>query len=86
MNYKGYSIALHEMGHAVENVLDLFRIDHFSLAGVPNTAFTEAFAYVFQDRALDMLGIEQKNIQARHLQTLDSFWNTYESWGYRCWT
>jgi hypothetical protein len=81
MNYKGYSIALHEMGHAVESVLDLFRIDYFSLAGVPNTAFTEAFAYVFQDRALDILGIEQNNPQARHWQALDSFWNSYEIMG-----
>ena len=81
MNYKGYSIALHEMGHAVENVLDLFNIDYFPLAGVPNTAFTEAVAYVFQDRALDILGIEQKNPQVRHLQALDSFWNAYEIMG-----
>ena len=81
MNYKGYSIALHEMGHAVENVLDLYRIDYIPLAGVPNTAFTEAIAYVFQDRALDILGIEQKNPRARDLQTLDSFWNAYEIMG-----
>ena len=81
MNYKGYSIALHEMGHAVENVLDLFRIDHLSLAGVPNTAFTEAIAYVFQDRALDILGIELKKTQGYELQTLDSFWNAYEIMG-----
>jgi hypothetical protein len=81
MNYKGYSIALHEMGHAVENVLDLYNMDYFPLAGVPNTAFTEAIAYVFQDRALDILGIEQKNPQARDLQTLDSFWNSYEIMG-----
>jgi hypothetical protein len=81
MNYKGYSIALHEMGHAVENVLDLYNMDYFPLAGVPNTAFTEAIAYVFQDRALDILGIEQKNPRSRDLQTLDSFWNSYEIMG-----
>jgi hypothetical protein len=81
MNYKGYSIALHEMGHAVENVLDLYKMDYFSLAGVPNTAFTEAIAYVFQDRALDILGIEQNNPRAGDLQTLDSFWNAYEIMG-----
>jgi oligoendopeptidase F len=28
-----------------------------------------------------MLGIEQKNLQARYLQTLDSFWNSYEIMG-----
>jgi oligoendopeptidase F len=69
------------MGHAVENVLDLYRIDYLTLAGVPNTAFTEAIAYVFQDRGLDVLGIEQNNPQARDLQTLDSFWNAYEIMG-----
>jgi hypothetical protein len=81
MNYKGYSIALHEMGHAVENVLDLYHMDYFPLAGVPNTAFTEAIAYVFQDRALEILGIERKDPQARDLQALDSFWNAYEIMG-----
>jgi hypothetical protein len=81
MNYKGYSIAIHELGHAVENVLDLYPIDFYSLAGVPNTAFTEAFAYVFQDRALSMLGAVQENSQARHWQALDSFWNSYEIMG-----
>jgi hypothetical protein len=56
MDYKGYNIAVHELGHNVEQVLSLERIDHTLLAGVPNNAFTEALAFVFQGRDLELLG------------------------------
>ncbi len=81
MNYKGYNIALHEFGHAVENVLDLYLIDHYSLAGVPNGAFTEAFAYIFQERDLEMLGIAEKDPRQKELKVLDTFWSAYEIMG-----
>lgn len=81
MNYKGYNIAIHELGHAVETVLDLHKIDYYSLAGVPNIAFTEAFAYVFQDRCYELLGIQAGNPQAWELKALDSFWSAYEIMG-----
>ena len=55
MDYKGYNIAVHEFGHNVEQVLDLYDIDYYTLAGVPNTAFTEASAFLFQARDLDLL-------------------------------
>ena len=61
MNYKGYNIAVHELGHAVECVIDLYKIDYYSLAGVPNGAFTEAFAFIFQDRDLELLGIPEND-------------------------
>ena len=48
MDYKGYNIAVHEMGHNVEQVFSMTTIDHTLLQGVPNTAFTEALAFVFQ--------------------------------------
>jgi len=78
MNYKGYNIAIHELGHAVENVLDLYLIDFYSLAGVPNTAFTEAFAFVFQDRDLELLGIPEKDPRQKDLKVLDTFWGSCE--------
>jgi len=56
MDYKGFNIACHELGHNVEQVYSLHGIDEYFLAGVPNTAFTEAFAFVFQARDLDILG------------------------------
>ena len=55
MNYKGFNIAMHELGHCVEQTLSLQYIDYWMLKGVPNTAFTEAFAFVFQGKDLEIL-------------------------------
>jgi hypothetical protein len=78
MDYKGYNIACHELGHNVEQVFSGCRIDHAALAGVPNTAFTEGFAFVFQERDLELLGIPDTNVNAAHLRVLDDFWATCE--------
>lgn len=78
INYKGYNIAIHELGHTVEQVLSLNKIDHTLLQGVPNTAFTEAFAFAFQVRDLRLLGIEETNSEATTLAALNTFWATYE--------
>lgn len=78
MDYKGYNIAVHEMGHNVEQVFSLNRIDHTLLAGVPNTAFTEALAFVFQARDLKLLGLEGEDPSAESLKTLNDFWATRE--------
>lgn len=77
MNYKGYNIAMHELGHNVEQVLSLDRIDHWLLRGVPNTAFTEGFAFAFQGKDLEVLG-RPPRADARALATLDTFWSTFE--------
>jgi hypothetical protein len=78
MDYKGYNIAMHEFGHNVEQVISTCLIDHSLLRGVPNTAFTEAFAFVFQARDLEMLGIATDDPVAEHLQNLDDLWGAYE--------
>ena len=78
MNYKGYNIAVHEMGHNVEQTLSLNEIDNTLLQGVPNTAFTEALAFVFQGRDVALLGLAQTDANADALRTLNDFWNTYE--------
>ncbi len=81
MNYKGFNTAVHELGHAVEQTLTLQDMDYYSLSGVPNTAFTEAFAFVFQDRDLEILGIQLDKTRKKHLKVLDTFWNAYEIMG-----
>jgi hypothetical protein len=81
MNYKGYNIAIHEMGHNVEQIISLNKIDHTLLQGVPNTAFTEALAFVFQARDLELLGLSKPDEQSKALQTLATFWNAYEMAG-----
>ncbi|MDR1683634.1 MAG: hypothetical protein LBS25_09685, partial [Candidatus Symbiothrix sp.] len=45
----------------------------------PNTAFTEALAFVFQQRDLELLGI--KNTSADDLEVLDKAWQLYEIGG-----
>jgi len=82
MDYKGYNIAVHEFGHCVEQVLDMYFIDHYMLSGVPNTAYTEASAFLWQHRDLQLLpgsemgnGINDKN------EVFDQFWSMYEIMG-----
>lgn len=78
MDYKGYNIAVHEFGHNVEQTLSLYDVDHYMLNGVPNTAFTEALAFIFQKRDLKLLGYPQ---QVDDNTTLDIFWGAYEIMG-----
>lgn len=79
MTYKGYNIAVHELGHNVEQVFSLYENDHTLLAGVPNNAFTEAIAFVFQARDLELLGQPNKDAAAAKREaTLADFWATWE--------
>jgi hypothetical protein len=78
MNYKGYNIAVHEMGHNVEQTFSLNDIDHTLLKGVPNTAFTEALAFVFQGHDLELLGLPAPDARSQSEKTLNDFWGTYE--------
>ena len=78
MNYKGYNIAVHEMGHNVEQVFSLYGIDHTLLRGVPDSAFTEALAFIFQRRDLQLLGLAKPTPESEASQALDDFWNAYE--------
>jgi len=78
MDYKGYNIAVHEMGHNVEQTFSLNMVDHTLLSGVPNTAFTEALAFVFQNRDLELLGLAKPSAESEALKTLNDFWGTYE--------
>ena len=81
MDYKGYNIAVHEFGHNIEQTNSLYNIDYFLLNGVPNTAFTEALAFIFQSRDLSLLGIEQKLKNQEQLRTLDTGWSLMEIMG-----
>ncbi|HZJ74302.1 MAG TPA: hypothetical protein VFC87_05815 [Perlabentimonas sp.] len=81
MDYKGFNIAMHEFGHTVEQTITLHDVDHYMLHGLPNTAFTEALAFVFQKRDLDVLGIKDNNKEKEHLLALDNIWQCYEIMG-----
>lgn len=78
MNYKGFNIAVHELGHNVEQTFSLKNVDHTLLAGVPNTAFTEAMAFVFQAQDLALLGLAKPDAASEAMNTINDFWMTYE--------
>lgn len=78
MDYKGYNIAVHEFGHNVEQTISLQDVDYYMLKGVPNTAFTEALAFMFQKNDLKLLGMKDNNAMQKHYDALDNFWSLYE--------
>jgi oligoendopeptidase F len=56
-------------------------MDYYSLNGVPNTSFTEAFAFLFQRRDMELLGMKSDDAQAKDFGILDNFWDAYEIMG-----
>ena len=81
MDYKGYNIAVHEFGHNVEQTISLYDVDQYFLNGVPNTSFTEALAFIFQSRDLQLLGINNTDPDQEKLNTLDTGWSLMEIMG-----
>jgi len=81
MDYKGYNIAIHELGHNVEQTISLYFVDNYMMAGVPNTAFTEAFAFTFQKHDLELLGMKDNDPNKQAMSALDNFWSSYEIMG-----
>ena len=77
MDYKGFNTAMHELGHTVEQVFTLNDIDYYTLRGVPNTAFTEAFAFVFQERDFKVLGVDLPETEI-NTTPLHDLWQTVE--------
>jgi len=78
MNHKGFNIAVHEMGHNVEQTFSLNDVDCTLLQGVPNVAFTEALAFVFQAQDMALLGLASPDAKTEAMKTLNDFWGTYE--------
>jgi hypothetical protein len=81
MDYKGYNIAVHEFGHNVEQTISLYNVDNYMMSGVPNTAFTEANAFVFQSRDLFLLGMKDSSPDKVKLETFDAAWQLMEIMG-----
>ncbi len=81
MDYKGYNIAVHEFGHNVEQTITMNDVDYYMLNGVPNTSFTEAVAFLFQKRDLELLGLKNPNPDDQYYLALSNFWACYEIMG-----
>jgi hypothetical protein len=81
LNYKGFNIAMHEFGHNVEQTISLYNVADYLNSGIPNTAFTEALAFIFQKRDLEVLGFKENNPDKDAMTTLDIYWGCYEIMG-----
>lgn len=81
MNYKGYNIAVHEMGHNVEQIFSMNAVDHTLLNGVPNTSFTEALAMLLQSHDMEVLGLAAPDERDQAFATMDLLWQTAEIGG-----
>ena len=83
VDYKGYNIAVHEFGHNVEEVISLYDMDYYTLAGIPNTGFTEASAFLFQERDLELMKYkaEGERLEAKGENLFDMIWGMYEIMG-----
>lgn len=81
MDYKGYNIAIHEFGHNVEQTISVHKVDNYFINGIPNTAFTEALAFMFQRRDLELLNMQESDPLREYYEVLDIFWDNYEMMG-----
>jgi hypothetical protein len=71
-----FSTFMHELGHAVEGVLSTYEMDVKQLWSVPNTAFSEGFAFTFEDQADHILGRRRR--PPSDAETLVRFWEPFE--------
>ena len=81
MNYQNYEVSLHELGHCVEQVMALNFSDNIFLADLPNSAFSEAFAFYFEKRLLDLLGVTGHAELEDEFLTLHRFWDAFHICG-----
>jgi hypothetical protein len=81
MDFKGYNIAVHEFGHNIEQTISLYDVDNYMMAGVPNTAITEALAFVFQNHDLFLLDMKDDNPDKEKMEVLDAAWSLMEIMG-----
>ncbi|MBE0675178.1 MAG: hypothetical protein IH591_10990, partial [Bacteroidales bacterium] len=82
LDYKGFRVAMHELGHVVCGIYSTSEVDNFLLAGVPTGGITEGFAEVLAYKNIEGLGLfpysgEEKD----HLLALATFWYLYEMGG-----
>jgi hypothetical protein len=75
LGWDGFETGMHELGHTVEQVVSCNFVPRAALRGVPNTACTEAFAFLYQSLAKRVLGLvdeaaEQRAFAVDSIQTL----------------
>ncbi len=59
LGWDGYDTAMHELGHNLEQLCSTHFVPRPALRGVPNTACTEAFAFLYQGLAATVLELPE---------------------------
>ncbi|MCP4497371.1 MAG: hypothetical protein GY885_09885 [Phycisphaeraceae bacterium] len=74
LGWDGFDTGMHELGHNLEQLCSTFFVPRPAMRGVPNTACTEAFAFLYQSLAKRVLGIEDGAAaeRAHHEETVAS--------------
>ncbi len=57
LGWDGFDTAMHELGHNLEQLCSCYYAPSPALRGVPNTACTEAFAFLYQSLGRRVLGL-----------------------------
>ena len=60
LGWDGFETAMHELGHNIEQLCSCYYAPRPSLQNVPNTACTEAFAFLYQSFSKRVLGIQDE--------------------------
>ncbi|MBL9118839.1 MAG: hypothetical protein JNL80_02855 [Phycisphaerae bacterium] len=77
IGWDGFDTAMHELGHTIEQLISTHFVPRPALRGVPNTACTEAFAFLYQSLGKRVLGAasaedEERAFDIDTVQTLAS--------------
>jgi len=59
LGWDGFDTAMHELGHNLEQLISTHFVPRPLLRNVPNTACTEAFAFLYQNKAKEVVGIPE---------------------------
>jgi hypothetical protein len=75
LDYKGYRISMHELGHVVCGVYSTSEVDHMLLADVPTGGITEGFAEMLAYKNIEGLGLKSGTVeQQKDFLALASMW------------
>ncbi|MCH2140559.1 MAG: hypothetical protein MK100_05940 [Phycisphaerales bacterium] len=75
LGWDGFDTAMHELGHNLEQLCSTHFVPRPALRGVPNTACTEAFAFLYQALAPRILGLEEDESHTLDCTTVETMLN-----------
>jgi len=78
MDYKSFNIAVHEMGHNIEQTFSMNLVDPPPARRCAEQRLYRTLAMMTQGHDLEVLGLAKPDAASAALATLDTFWATAE--------